>query len=87
MREVLPIGSRHVFDSAVLKDAEESDLIPAVEGGMTLLYGDEEPFPSGTDLVICSQTHPHPSSPFSNLLDLRADLQSDPVRSGSPELD
>ena len=85
--EVLPIGSQHVFDSAVLKDAEESGLIPAVEGGMTLLYGDEEPFSGGADLAICSQTHPHPRPLLSDLLDLRIDLQSDPIRSGSPELD
>jgi hypothetical protein len=54
VREVLLIGSRHVFDSAVLKDVEETALIPAMEGRMTLLYGDEETFPCSADLVICS---------------------------------
>ena len=41
MEEALPIGSRHVFDSAVLKDAVGKPLIPTMEGRMPFLYGHE----------------------------------------------
>ena len=81
------MGSRHVFDSAVLKDAVGKTLIPEMEGGMTLFYGHEQTLSGCADLVAGSQAHQHLGPAFANLLDLRAYLQSDPVRRRPPELD
>ncbi|GIT74976.1 MAG: hypothetical protein Ct9H300mP30_0380 [Methanobacteriota archaeon] len=72
LEEALLIGSRHVFDSAVLKDAVGKPLIPAMEGRMTFLYGHKQTLSGCADLIAGSQTHQHLGPAFAQIFpDLR----------------
>ena len=72
---------RTVFDSAVLKDAEELALIPTVKGRMPLLYRHEESLSGGAQVAICSECQSHLGPVIPYLLDLGADVQYDAIGS------